>query len=118
MPSASASASAPQWRDQNAPRNRSDSSFLWSDARLLGYKPMADTHQEFYEVTFRLLTSDASNALAALAAFEEHAQSHFGQEEWLVNRNVLVLLCHKRRRRLTELQCGQCPRALASATLN
>jgi hypothetical protein len=28
----------------------------------------------------------------------------------------LVLLCHKRRRRFTELQCGQCPRAVAMAT--
>ena len=31
---------------------------------------------------------------------------------------VLVLLCHKRRRRFTELQCGQCPSAIARATAN
>ena len=30
---------------------------------------------------------------------------------------MLVLLCHKVRRRFTALQCGQCPRAPASATL-
>ena len=29
---------------------------------------------------------------------------------------VLVLLCHKRRRRFIELQCGQCPRTIARAT--
>lgn len=28
----------------------------------------------------------------------------------------LVLLCHKRRRRFTELQCGQCPKVIARAT--
>lgn len=31
---------------------------------------------------------------------------------------VLFLLCHKCRPRFTELQCGQCPRALARATLS
>ena len=30
----------------------------------------------------------------------------------------LVLLCHKRSRTFTEAQYGQCPKALASATLN
>jgi hypothetical protein len=29
---------------------------------------------------------------------------------------TLVLLCHKRRCRSIELQCGQCPRAIAWAT--
>ena len=33
-------------------------------------------------------------------------------QKWLA---ILVLLCHKRRRRFTELQCGQCPRATARA---
>jgi broad specificity phosphatase PhoE len=32
--------------------------------------------------------------------------------------SVLVLLCHKRSRALMAAQCGQCPRAPASATLN
>lgn len=78
------SASAPLLRDEHAPRSRSDSSFVWSDARLLGYKPMDDTHQEFYEAAFRLLTCDTDNAQAALAEFEAHAVSHFGQEEeWM-----------------------------------
>src|SRR5262245_41000666 len=75
-----ASAPAPQLRDAHAPRSRSDDSFVWSDARLLGYKPMDDTHEEFYEVACRLLTCDAGSAQAALAAFEKHAVSHFRQE--------------------------------------
>jgi hypothetical protein len=29
----------------------------------------------------------------------------------------LILLCHKRNLGLIQLQCGQCPRALASGTL-
>lgn len=78
------SARAPLLRDEAAPSNRSDTSFAWSDARLLGYKPMDDTHEEFYEVAFRLLTCDADGVQAALAAFEEHAVQHFGQEEeWM-----------------------------------
>ncbi len=31
---------------------------------------------------------------------------------------LLVLLCHKRSRTFTVAQYGQCPKALASATLN
>jgi hemerythrin-like metal-binding protein len=90
-----APAPEPQLRDANAPRNASDSSFLWSDARLLGYQPMDDTHKEFYDVAFRLLTCDDSNVLSALEAFEQHAVSHFGQEEeWMRSTNFPPAECH------------------------
>lgn len=36
----------------------------------------------------------------------------------LLGRSILVLLCHKRSRTFTVAQYGQCPKALASATLN
>lgn len=89
------STQSPPYRDEHAPRNRSDSSFVWSDARLLGYKPMDDTHQEFYEVALRLVTCDAGNAEAALAAFEAHAVSHFGQEEeWMRSTAFPPADCH------------------------
>jgi hemerythrin len=89
------SSPSPPLRDEHAPRNDSDDSFTWSDARLLGYKPMDDTHQEFYKVTFRLLTCDADNAQAAMAAFEAHAVSHFGQEEeWMRATDFPPTDCH------------------------
>jgi len=85
----------PPYRDEHAPRNTSDSSFVWSDARLLGYKPMDDTHQEFYEVALQLLTSHAGNVDAAMAAFEAHAVSHFGQEEdWMRSTAFPAADCH------------------------
>jgi hemerythrin-like metal-binding protein len=90
-----ASAPEPQLRDANAPTNRSDSSFLWSEARLLGYQPMDDTHKEFYDVAFRLLTCEDSNALAALEAFEQHVVAHFGQEEeWMRSTSFPPADCH------------------------
>jgi hemerythrin-like metal-binding protein len=56
---------------------------------------MDDTHEEFYQVAFRLLTCDEASALAALTAFEEHAVSHFGQEEeWMRNTNFPPADCH------------------------
>lgn len=85
----------PQYRDEHAPRNASDSSFVWSDARLLGYKPIDDTHKEFYDVAFRLLTCDARSAESAMAAFEAHAVSHFGQEEdWMRSTAFPAADCH------------------------
>lgn len=86
----------PPLRDPNAPTPESDESFLWSDARLLGYQPMDEVHKEFYEVTLRLLTcTDDESASAALAAFEEHALSHFGQEdEWMRTTDFPPRECH------------------------
>jgi hemerythrin len=84
-----------QYRDEYAPRSASDSSFAWSDARLLGYKPMDDTHKEFFDVAFRLVICDSGNAEAALAAFESHAVSHFGQEEdWMHSTAFPATNCH------------------------
>ncbi|RJP64211.1 MAG: hemerythrin [Comamonadaceae bacterium] len=85
----------PVLHDHAAPRPQADNSFLWSDARLLGYSPMDATHEEFYQVAFRLLTCDESNALAALLGFEEHARTHFAQEEeWMRSTAFPPSDCH------------------------
>ncbi|WP_028998336.1 bacteriohemerythrin [Azohydromonas australica] len=82
-------------RDGEAPRRHSDNSLVWSDARLLGFKPMDDTHEEFYAVAFRLLTCDEAHALEALEAFEAHAVSHFEQEEtWMLSTDFPPRDCH------------------------
>lgn len=82
-------------RDAGAPRPQSDTSFIWSDARLLGFKPMDETHEEFFLVAFKLLTCDEAGAPKALEDFEAHAVSHFGQEEeWMVSTGFPPRDCH------------------------
>ncbi|MBS0341620.1 MAG: hemerythrin family protein [Proteobacteria bacterium] len=70
-------------------------SFVWSDARLLGYGPMDETHREFYQVAFDLLTCSGATAAMALEAFETHAVEHFGEEEeWMRSTAFPARDCH------------------------
>lgn len=72
-----------------------EGSLLWSDARKLGYAPMDRTHEVFYAVAFRLLTCGDDDAAAAIAAFEDHAVEHFGQEEaWMHESAFPAAQCH------------------------
>lgn len=81
--------------DIGAPVRQSDTSMVWSDARLLGFTPMDDVHEEFYEVALRLVTCTDENALAAIGEFEKHAVSHFEQEdEWMRTTNFPARDCH------------------------
>lgn len=73
----------------------SDASLVWSDARLLGFGPMDKTHQEFYEVAFKLYTCTPPTALEAICRFEQHAKSHFSEEEdWMHSANFPASDCH------------------------
>ena len=68
---------------------------LWSDARKLGFDPIDRVHEAFYAAAFRLLTCDAADAAAAIAAFEDHAVEHFGQEEaWMRDTGYPSADCH------------------------
>ncbi len=68
---------------------------LWSDDRLLGYGPMDETHREFYEVVFRLLTCQADTALDTLAGVTRHAREHFEQENgWMQSTGFPSGQCH------------------------
>jgi hemerythrin len=81
--------------DIDAPARHSDASVVWSDARLLGFTPMDDVHEEFYEVARRLVICTDTNALAAIDEFEKHAVSHFAQEdEWMLTTNFPPRDCH------------------------
>lgn len=81
--------------DIEVPVRKSDTSVIWSDARLLGFTPMDDVHEEFYEVVLQLVTCTDTNALAAIGAFEKHAVSHFEQEdEWMRTTNFPPRDCH------------------------
>lgn len=81
--------------DIEAPVRKSDTSMVWSDARLLGFTPMDDVHEEFYELALRLVTCTDANAFAAIEEFEKHAVSHFEQEdEWMRTTNFPPRDCH------------------------
>lgn len=70
-------------------------SYVWSDARVLGFAPMDRTHEDFYRVTFDLLTCPSERMLAALDAFEAHAVEHFSQEEdWMHSTEFPPRECH------------------------
>jgi hemerythrin-like metal-binding protein len=84
-------------RSVEAPARESDTSMIWSDARLLGFTAMDDTHKEFYEVAFGLVTCTDATALDAITAFEAHAVSHFEQEdEWMRSTDFPPRDCHIR----------------------
>ncbi|HTH59838.1 MAG TPA: hemerythrin domain-containing protein [Paraburkholderia sp.] len=85
----------PAARNAEAPVPVSDTSFVWSDARLLGFTPMDEVHEEFYTVALKLVTCTDATAAAALDAFEQHAVSHFSQEdEWMRTTNFPPRDCH------------------------
>ena len=82
-------------RDADAPHRESDTSFAWSDARLLGYTPMDSVHEEFYSTAFALVACTEATAAAALEAFELHAIDHFQQEDdWMVSTDFPPRECH------------------------
>jgi hemerythrin len=85
----------PALRDPDVPQPANAASLLWSDARLLGFTPIDETHEDFYRVTFQLLTCDTAGMLDALGAFEVHACEHFEQEDgWMLNTSFPPRDCH------------------------
>ena len=56
----------------------------WTDAFLLGYEPMDDTHREFVDCVDKLLTCPDAEMAGLLQAFITHAEAHFGLENtWM-----------------------------------
>lgn len=92
----SSSGSHTSVRDSQAPVSTGASaSLVWSDARVLGFGPMDQTHEEFFRVTFDLLTCTFAGAADALRAFEDHAVEHFEQEnEWMEKSLFPARDCH------------------------
>lgn len=82
--------------DANVPVSKGAApSYVWSDARILGFAPMDRTHEDFYRVTFNLLTCSPECMLATLDAFEAHAVEHFSQEEdWMHSTKFPPRDCH------------------------
>lgn len=85
----------PAARDVHAPAPANDTSLVWSDARLLGFTQMDDVHKEFYKVALQLVTCTEATAAAAIDEFEQHAVSHFEQEdEWMRSTKFPPRDCH------------------------
>ncbi|TXH81108.1 hemerythrin domain-containing protein [Thauera aminoaromatica] len=67
----------------------------WTDAFLLGYEPMDDTHREFVEIVDRLLTCPDAEMAGLLQAFITHAEAHFGLENtWMEETGFPPRDCH------------------------
>jgi hemerythrin len=67
----------------------------WTDALLLGYLPMDDTHREFVETVGAMLAAPDEDFAGCLDAFLAHADAHFSQErEWMVSTGFPATDCH------------------------
>ncbi len=87
--------SATPLRDPDAPQPANAPTLLWSDARLLGFKPMDEIHEEFYTVTLDLLACTDETADAALQRFLTHAKHHFAEEDqWMESTAFPPRDCH------------------------
>ncbi|WP_334151549.1 bacteriohemerythrin [Hyphomicrobium sp.] len=68
---------------------------IWSDAFLLGFDALDETHREFVSIVDALLTAPDADVKDLLAAFERHAESHFGQEDaWMRETDFPARECH------------------------
>jgi hemerythrin len=71
------------------------SPFHWSDAFLLGYAPMDNTHQEFVEIVEAMLTAKDEDFASHINAFVKHAERHFEEERaWMVDTGFPAMQCH------------------------
>lgn len=67
----------------------------WTDAFLVGFQPMDETHREFVELVDGLLKCADTDFEPRLAAFAEHARRHFGDEDrWMNDSGFPPRDCH------------------------
>jgi hemerythrin len=72
-----------------------ENEFFWTDAYLLGYQPMDDTHREFVEVVNAMINAPDAEFAAHLDAFARHAETHFEQERaWMEKTGFPAKDCH------------------------
>lgn len=72
-----------------------EQAFGWTDAFLLGFAPMDDTHREFVELVQPMLACPAAELPGHLEAFAEHAHRHFDQErDWMLGTDFPAAQCH------------------------
>lgn len=70
-------------------------SIAWSDAFLLGYPPMDETHREFVDCLRALQSASDAELPVCLEAMRAHAVSHFEQErQWMEETSFPAAQCH------------------------
>jgi hemerythrin len=68
---------------------------VWTDAFLLGFGAMDDTHREFVSCVAALQLAADEELVARLADFERHAVAHFDQEgQWMTSTDFPARQCH------------------------
>ena len=69
--------------------------FQWTDAYLLGYQPMDDTHREFVDIVDAMLAADDTRFGELLERFAAHAAEHFERERlWMEGSKFPATECH------------------------
>lgn len=69
--------------------------FQWTDAYLLGYQPMDETHREFVEIVDAMLAADDARFAGLLERFAAHAKDHFERERrWTEGSQFPATECH------------------------
>jgi hemerythrin len=69
--------------------------FEWTDAYLLGFRPMDDTHREFVALVDAMLVAGDEAMAELVTAFESHAEAHFDQEaRWMRETSFPAMDCH------------------------
>src|SRR5690554_5270100 len=67
----------------------------WTDAFLVGFPPMDDTHREFVDIVGAMLQADDDALLGHLSALIVHSEEHFAQEEaWMQKTGFPATECH------------------------
>lgn len=68
---------------------------IWSDQLHVGWAPMDDVHEEFVQLLCNLQRGTDQELAGLLAAWIEHAQSHFAQEDqWMEETSFPPRQCH------------------------
>jgi len=66
-----------------------------SDALLLGYGPMDQTHREFLDCVAAVTQANDSNLMKVFTALKSHLQAHFAQEDtWMRDTAFPAMECH------------------------
>lgn len=72
-----------------------DTAFGWTDAFLVGFSPMDDTHREFVEYLNAMFRATDANIAQRLQQLLTHSEHHFAQEEtWMEQTEFPAAECH------------------------
>src|SRR5690606_25925208 len=68
---------------------------VWTDAFLVGFPPMDDTHREFVDIVGAMLKAPNEALLGHLRELIKHSEHHFSQEEaWMNSTAFPATECH------------------------